>query len=353
MLVKVPCLALKGCRPLFRIAVPKDLRALMETAEIKLSLGALPLSEASKACIVLRRSISAVFAFARRSEMEPHELRPHVQAYYKGLFERIRSTWLTELVATEEPGGEADRKRAYEVRRFDAAAEDLAVAASSNDFSGFVEDAKAIASQSGLGIACASGDFAMLQIECAKAKLEMLDAVSALYHGKHDAEIKWGMERGRKEDFPAERPGEPRVSTVTVAESKPAVPASRSLKFKELYARFMKENSKTWKPSTVVSYEGAFKIYLEQFGHRPIDSIKHRELLDFRDEILVRIPKNPTKYPELADLSLKERAEADEKFERVSTKTVNGKLTALESFLGWCAKHDFIEVNPAKDLQLP
>jgi primosomal protein N'' len=74
--------------------------------------------------------------------------------------------------------------------------------------------------------------------------------------------------------------------------------------------------------------------------------------LEFRDGILAKMPKNKGKYSALVGLSLKELAEADEKYERISVKTLNDKLVALEAFFAWCCTHEFIERNPAKGLML-
>ncbi len=130
-------------------------------------------------------------------------------------------------------------------------------------------------------------------------------------------------------------------------------PARReSTSFESLAKRYIAEKKKEWSARTSVGYGATFEIFIEAFAGKRIDAIHHKDILEFRDGILAKMPKNKGKYSALVGLSLKELAEADEKYERISVKTLNDKLVALEAFFAWCCTHEFIERNPAKGLML-
>jgi hypothetical protein len=106
MRINVPCLTFDGVSPSFRMLVPADLRPAIGGCELKFSLRDLPLPDAAKLCIVLRRAIRASFQTIRRCGVDGRQMRPSVRAYYRRLFDTLRAECLSSFAPDGELGGE-------------------------------------------------------------------------------------------------------------------------------------------------------------------------------------------------------------------------------------------------------
>ena len=120
----------------------------------------------------------------------------------------------------------------------------------------------------------------------------------------------------------------------------------------ELFSRYWEEKSATWGDSMQKAVKSEFETLMEYFSpETDIKTIKHQNLLDYRDNILRRLPPNRKTSPHLKDMPLLELVRTH-KGETLSLKTINLKTDKISAFFIWCHDHEYIDRNPAKNLKL-
>lgn len=110
---------------------------------------------------------------------------------------------------------------------------------------------------------------------------------------------------------------------------------------------------KRWRVNTEIDFRSHINLFLEYFGNStPITSIKRQHLIEYRENVLKRLPKNRVLNKAVKDLPLAEQL-ADETVEKISIATLNLYIGTINSFFNWCVISDFITKNPCSSLQLP
>lgn len=100
------------------------------------------------------------------------------------------------------------------------------------------------------------------------------------------------------------------------------------------------------------SVKSVFDTFMEYFPpDTDIKAIKHQNLLDYRDDVLLKLPVRRANNPHLKNLPLADLLR-DYKGETLSRKTVNLMTAKIGGFFIWCFDHEYIDRNPAGKLQL-
>ncbi len=106
----------------------------------------------------------------------------------------------------------------------------------------------------------------------------------------------------------------------------------------------------TWGIKTREDIKNTLDLFLQYVNSgTDIKAIRHRDLLAFRDNVLMKIPARRNVYPELKDLPLSELVK-DHGRAKLSDQTVNHNCVRLGGFFKWCFDHEYLDRNPATNL---
>lgn len=120
----------------------------------------------------------------------------------------------------------------------------------------------------------------------------------------------------------------------------------------ELVRRYLAEKNDSWGASMRGLAKAALDVLLEYFdAETDVKAVKHQNLLDFRDNVLLKLPPGRNTNPKYQGIPLTELL-AKHKGETLTRKTVNLRMAQIRGFFIWCFKHEYISRNPASDLQL-
>ena len=125
----------------------------------------------------------------------------------------------------------------------------------------------------------------------------------------------------------------------------------KTFSIEELLERYKNEKSEHWGEIMKKSATEVFSTFLEVYGNKDITTVTHQVLLDYRDNILRRIPDRMRTRPEFKGLSVIDAIKKN-KGKTIAPKTVNNRMSILGSFFKWCYNHQFISQNPATNLSL-
>lgn len=96
----------------------------------------------------------------------------------------------------------------------------------------------------------------------------------------------------------------------------------------------------------------SLNLLCEWFGSETdIRKLSRREMRNFRDNVLRKLPANRKKSPGLRDKTLAEHLE-DTKHDKISITTVNHHLARLSGFFSWCVDGEYITANPVANMGL-
>ena len=120
----------------------------------------------------------------------------------------------------------------------------------------------------------------------------------------------------------------------------------------ELVTIYMETPHPTWAIKTREDIKLTLELFLKYLSaETDIRSIRHRVLLTFRDEILMKIPARRGLYLKFQEAPLAELVKNHGK-PRLALQTVNHNCVRLGGFFKWCFDHEYIERNPATNLQI-
>lgn len=147
-------------------------------------------------------------------------------------------------------------------------------------------------------------------------------------------------------------PIEPVQNIPMIAEATQA--EERDVRIGYLTENFVQEKilSNQWRPNTQTDNKAHLNAFCEWFGEdKPVNQITRDDILNFREQVLKRLPLRRKTNPALKDLNLREVITL-ENIKRIGEKTINGYLITISSFMGWCILNEYIERNPAASLSL-
>jgi len=113
-----------------------------------------------------------------------------------------------------------------------------------------------------------------------------------------------------------------------------------------------KNSRKFWSARTHTQVGGTLKILHSHFGEVDLNTLKHADMMDFRDNVLMKIPSRMELSLKFKGKTLKQiiRIAEEEKLNTLDTTTVNNSLNRVSTFFGWASKNDYIRKNIASGL---
>ena len=96
----------------------------------------------------------------------------------------------------------------------------------------------------------------------------------------------------------------------------------------------------------------SLNLLCEWFGRETdIRKLSRREMRNFRDNVLRKLPSNRKKAPALRNKSLSEHL-SDTKHKKISVASVNAHLARLSVFFAWCVDVEYIVANPVTGMSI-
>jgi integrase len=116
---------------------------------------------------------------------------------------------------------------------------------------------------------------------------------------------------------------------------------------------YEKQTQGGWKNNIVTDNTSHINLFLEYFGDNiQVNDITRDNMVNFRENVLRKLPSNRNIRKETRGLSIKEQLLVP-KIKRISTKTINGYLITLHSFFEWCIENlEILDKNPVRKLVL-
>jgi integrase len=123
---------------------------------------------------------------------------------------------------------------------------------------------------------------------------------------------------------------------------------------KDLAKAFFEEKirEKSWAERTIRAENEIFDLFYQVFGTEVrISDFNHKQLLDFRNNVLLRLPPNRNKVKRYRDKTYSQIL-AMKDIEPISVNTANSKISKISTFFDWCHRHEYISKNCAEGLML-
>ena len=93
-------------------------------------------------------------------------------------------------------------------------------------------------------------------------------------------------------------------------------------------------------------------LLCEWFGKKTdIRRLSRREMRDYRDNVLRKLPINRKKSPKLRNKTLIEHL-ADTEHKKISIPSINYHLARLSGFFSWCVDGEYISSNPVSNMSI-
>jgi integrase len=142
------------------------------------------------------------------------------------------------------------------------------------------------------------------------------------------------------------------VDAPAVRQTRQEVDEAPSYKLKQTVDKFIHEkiSSNHWQKKSQASYIGHYKLLVEHFGEdMNVDSITRDRYIDFRNNILKKLPSSRTKKYE--ELSLQDALKLKD-VPIISDTTVNNIIRNHATFFIWCEDNGYISHIPTKNTKL-
>lgn len=310
-----------------RIAIPHDLREIIERNEYIRALRTTSAQEARARGYKIEAHVYDVFAELRRQKgrMTTDQLKALAQRY---LFDKLDAA---ESMAAQVLAEAPENPDALEVRKdqlADALEDDGRRFGTKLQQRQLRELADSLMAGAGLDIPRDSVGYNLFVLLLAQAQQRAAKAELSLLNGDYEA-----LTAVRGQPLPA--------------------PAPHSKRLSEVVSEYLAKRRATgrWSPKTDKSVTGILSVVVELIGDRPIDTITKADMRAFQ-ATLDRIPAHAAKrYAKLSLREAIERADAEGNQERLSAGSKNDYMTWTRTLWKWALKNDLATVNAAAVLE--
>lgn len=130
-------------------------------------------------------------------------------------------------------------------------------------------------------------------------------------------------------------------------------PKTINIPLDKLIEAFLEENSSSgrWNPKTVMDTTACINFFGDYFKKKSLEQIQRKDIVDFRNNVLCKLPKNRMKNKRLRKMSLSKQLE-DTKVDKISVKRINTHLWSVSAFYNWCVDRGYVPRSLASDLNL-
>jgi len=118
----------------------------------------------------------------------------------------------------------------------------------------------------------------------------------------------------------------------------------------KLISSYLAAPHPTWGVKTREDIKHTLELFLQYMQpDTDIETVRHRDLLQFRDEVLMKIPARRALYSKFRGVPLSELTKNHGK-PLLAMQTINHNCVRLGGFFKWCYDHEYIGRNPASNL---
>ena len=315
----------------FRINVPQSLRSALGISELKRSLHTEDLHEASYMTTLLIPKLMQLFYKIEEQSMLKEKATDTIRKFFEEELETRRHKRLKAIY----PNAETKAREKQELREN---LEEMRVDGHTNNLLVFSKVADHLIKTNKLAIEKDSSDY-MLFCE------ELLTGFFNLT--KEEINMVGGYYGMTLDDIipPKQQAESTFVQT--------PIPNDPAYSISVLFERFIDEKMHTqqWQEGNKTTFVMLKELLVEVFGDVDIRSLTHQKLLDFRDDILSKLPPNRHKKPEYREKTYTAILKM-KNVKTISLTTLNNHLTKYGTFFRWTNKHKFISENIAEGLGL-
>ena len=327
MRTKVSNLVERDGRFYYRCKVPEQIVGSSHKKEIRISLRTSDLQTAIGACKLVSKQVNGILKSAGNEMISLDVIRQHVAMFVKESLEsserhlanygEISPCSLTDGVKTNS-----------------SIIKSCSEALQQNNLNHIMCDGMGEHVLKDLNFD--DSDLKLAAREVLKARIYIAEICNARLSGRHDNEYD-------------------KINYKEIINGRYRLPASEldledTYSIKQLMDEFVEEKKRIWKPKTEKNYCATLDLFLEVYGDKDIQTVKHKILKDFRDDILMKIP--PNMKSNLSKLSVADAIKRNNG-KTLTVHTVNLRLDKLCAFVRWCYQHDYLSKDATHNLKLP
>ena len=325
-----------------RVSIPPELRQALGRREIKKSLGTADIHRASRLAKAMGGDIRALLCTLREvppAMADQQQVREFIEKVVRDRF-RADMHWYEEFRATREPllPGHAQQELEDAEKRLERLKGELVRKDTLEHMRPVI--ASFVSTHYGDEGAAVTKDPTVLDRLCREIQKARIT----------EAQIELERSRGNY-DNPYDKFSDRLISDQPASLSPPQPPSAKHT-VGALRDRFLKdgETNHGWGAKTKVNVQAVFELFVEVCGEgADIQGFTHQKLLDFRDDVLTKMPPNRGKVARYRGKRYDEIL-AMKGVVPMSPATVRKYLTWLSTFFKWSTKHDYVVKNPAEGL---
>ncbi len=336
-----------GGKYYFRVKVPKNLQTDFSAKEIKKSLYTCNLQNAAKMANLLYSYVSPLFKKVEEGMLSAQQVRSLVNEYVNLLLQR-NDEGFVRMAMPDMEWAAADTDALVENYRYAKEAFKRCLAnheyLPATGFLVWLREKKNIEPED-------QEEKIRLSREFLKACIKAIDYCIARSKGEYDNDF---------DSYPLTNvslsiPEQDHSGNVPAGAMRLVSPASEPNTVGRLMKKFVREkiSSGRWSDSTVYDFKAHVAMLVKCLGEdTPVKAITRDQLVDYRENILKRLPVSHKNNPKVKDLSFEQKLDDDE-VKKISIKTINAYLNIVTSFFAWCYnERQILSKNPAINLKL-
>lgn len=123
--------------------------------------------------------------------------------------------------------------------------------------------------------------------------------------------------------------------------------------FSEVQERYVNEvrMAEGWTKKTEAENQAIFGLFVQARGNLPVDQIDRTLMSDYKSSVLMCIPPNMNKLKQYQGMTVEEVI-ATNPGKTISVNTINKHIRRMSALFNYAVKNGYMESNPAADLQI-
>jgi integrase len=331
----------------FRRAIPRDLRALLNRAELCCSLRTSDIGAARGLSRSLYLRSEELFEIARSSPMlSEADLARIVQEFYARVLEQDNHWRLASAGPLDES------MRLALVARYSELAESTRKDLARSNFGAVDEIGQWMIQKHGLSGKLDRKDERLVQQALLRAGIDLAEAVRARFEGDFNLEPRDKLLKAAIANAAAAPQPQPGINPA--AEPKP--PQADTPLFTAVAEEFRLTQArlKVWEQQTALQARKTYQLFAEMCGDKPLSAYTKQDATRFKS-VLLELPDNYSKAVQYRGMTAEEIANAtrSQDLPRISPRTVKRHLTALSALWDSGAERGELSANIFKGFKLP
>lgn len=336
---------IKGKMPYFRSRIPARLSHRMDRNEIRIPVRTTDLQKASAVCRLLQRQMNRICDIM---EKENHfftydELRAKLDEVANLLLSSIES-WTFDYIHSNH---NTPKDREEVARGIDHFINDTRRSLVESDYGIAQRDFQTMGPPELQNISSLWA-FDSLAKEYYQKRIHVLEVAKQHLQGNYDTEY------DRRKGTATVDPHATLQARAMREQIIPAPSSTPEVSFSQLIEQFIefKVSSGEWKAKTRISRQAPLRLLVEYFG-KECDpaAITASQMLDFRENVLRKLPARRNVSPKYRNKTLKELLELDN-IKTMDISTINDYLMVCGSFFLWGSRFHNWKSNPVSGLSI-